>query len=392
MNHTRKRYQHGSLTTEKRKTGPSVWVYRWRETDTDGNPVNRKLVIGSKVTFPNKTAALIAVQGMQLEINKETPAGIYKPLSVGQLIVHYRVTELADSNTNKTAATKAVYGHHLDSRIVPKWQSYRLQDVRAISVESWLAELPLAPSTRSKTRNILSALYEHAMRYGWATANPIKQVRQSSKRMSEPDVLSVEEIAAILNELTDPCRTITLTAALTGLRKSELFGLQWQDVDFEKNLLYVRRSIVEQVVGKTKTAGSNRPLPLNVELVKALGQWKLTTSYTEPNDWVFASPSTRGLKPYWASTLLIRHIRPAAIRAGIRKVIGWHTFRRSFATLLQSSGATVKTTQELMRHSTPVMTLGTYAQAVTSDKREAQDRIAAMILPDREAEDGTLAA
>jgi integrase len=221
------------------------------------------------------------------------------------------------------------------------------------------------------------------MRYGWATSNPIRQVRQSSKRVLEPDVLSVEEIAAILAELTDPCRTVTLAAALTGLRKSELFGLQWHDVDFEKNLLYVRRSIVEQVVGQTKTAGSNRPLPLSVELSKALAIWKQTTPYTKSSDWVFASPNSRGLKPYWANTLLVRHIRPAAVAAGVRKIIGWHTFRRSFATLLQSSGATVKTTQELMRHSTPVMTLGTYAQAVTSDKREAQDRIAAMILPNQ---------
>ncbi|MEA3148603.1 MAG: integrase, partial [Verrucomicrobiota bacterium] len=83
---------------------------------------------------------------------------------------------------------------------------------------------------------------------------------------------------------------------------------------------------------------------------------------------------------------------PAALLAGIGKVIGWHTFRRTFATLLQSSGASVKATQELMRHSSPVMTLGTYAQAVTSDKREAQDRIAAMILPNCETENGTLAA
>ena len=82
---------------------------------------------------------------------------------------------------------------------------------------------------------------------------------------------------------------------------------------------------------------------------------------------------------------MVKHIQPAALDAGINKTIGWHTFRRTFA-LLQSSGATVKTTQELMRHSTPVMTFGTYAQAVTSDKREAQDRIAAMILPSTGAE------
>ena len=392
MKHIRKRYQHGSLTTEKRKTGPAVWVYRWREATTDGEQVNRKVVVGTKITFPTKSSALSAVQGMQLEINKETPAGIYKPLSIGQLVLHYRETELAESNSNKTIRTKAVYGQQLETHILPRWRDWRLQDLRAITVESWLQELPLAPATRSKTRNIMSSLYEHAMRYGWATANPIKQVRQSAKRLIEPDVLTVEEICAILAKLAEPCRTVTLTAALTGLRRGELFGLQWQDVDFDKAVIHVRRSIVDQVVGNTKTAGSNRPLPINSELSKALATWKQATPYAKPTDWVFASPASRGTRPYWANTLLVRQIQPAARSADIEKVIGWHTFRRSFATLLQSSGASVKTSQELMRHATPVMTLGTYAQAVMSDKREAQDRIAAMIQPVRESEIGALVA
>lgn len=299
---------------------------------------------------------------------------------------------MAATNSGKTALTKSVYSQHFNRYILPRWQEHRLQDVRAVSVESWLAELPLAPSTRSKTRNILSALYEHAMRYGWATLNPIKQVRQSAKRLSEPDVLTFEEIPAILAGLSEPCRTITLTAALTGLRRGELFGLQWQDLNFENGLIYVRRSIVDQIVGSTKTAGSNRPLPMNPELSKWLAVWKGISEYTEPSDWVFASPNSRGARPYWPDALLKRHIRPAAIAAGIGKVIGWHTFRRTFATLLHSSGANVKTTQELMRHATPVMTFGLYAQAVTSEKREAQDRIAALILPHQETESGTLAA
>jgi integrase len=265
-----------------------------------------------------------------------------------------------------------------------------MKDVRAVAVESWLAELPLAPSTKAKTRNIMSALFEHAMRYGWATLNPIKQVRQSAKRLSEPDVLTVEEVAAILVRLAEPARTATLAAALTGLRKGELFGLKWNDVDFQNSIIHVRRSLVEQIVGEPKTAGSKRPLPMSVEISKALEQWRLLTPYTEPDNWVFASKASNGEQPYWANTLLSRHIRPAALDAGITKTIGWHTFRRTFATLLHSSGASVKTTQELMRHATPVMTLGTYAQAVTADKREAQDRVAAMILPNSATEITTL--
>ena len=202
----------------------------------------------------------------------------------------------------------------------------------------------------------------------------------------------MEDVSAILVRLTEPSRTITLAATLTGLRRGELFGLQWQDVDFVNNVIHVRRSLVDQVAGEPKTIGSKRPLPLNDELAKALALWKEQTPYAEPEDWAFASPASRGEQPYWANTIMAKHIQPAALDAEIAKTIGWHTFRRTFATLLQSSGATVKTTQELMRHSTPAMTLGTYAQAVTADKREAQDRIAAMILPQTVTEIGTLNA
>src|ERR1035437_4651765 len=53
------------------------------------------------------------------------------------------------------------------------------------------------------------------------------------------------------------------------------------------------------------------------------------------------------MKPYWPDETLKRHVLPAAKRAGITKKIGWHSFRRTLATLLQSSGASVKTTQTL---------------------------------------------
>ena len=116
------------------------------------------------------------------------------------------------------------------------------------------------------------------------------------------------------------------------------------------------------------------------EISKTLRSWKTVTKYSKDGDWVFASPQSLGRKPYWPDMLLKRHIKPAAEFAGITKVVGWHTFRRTLATLLQYSGASVKTTQELMRHSSPVMTLGTYAQAVTSDKREAQSNVAALFV------------
>jgi len=67
------------------------------------------------------------------------------------------------------------------------------------------------------------------------------------------------------------------------------------------------------------------------------------------------------------------------LQVGIEKKLGWHTFRRTTATLLLSGGASIRVTQELMRHASPVMTLGTYSQAITEDKLNAQEVLAARL-------------
>jgi len=91
-------------------------------------------------------------------------------------------------------------------------------------------------------------------------------------------------------------------------------------------------------------------------------------------------PSAKGQYPYRPDTLLAKHIRPAAGRAKIKKHIGWHTFRRTYSTLLIDNGENVKVTQELMRHATTRCTLDVYSQARMDTKREAQQRVVKMIL------------
>jgi integrase len=317
------------------------------------------------------------VDGLELDINTESVSGAFASLTVNELIEHYRLIELADGNS-KTARTKQVYEHQLANMISPKWGNHRLRDVKAVAVEKWLNSLPVAPGSRYKTKGVMSVLYQHAMRYEWASANPIRHVRQSAIPLQEEIVLTPVEVGALLAQLRDPFRALILLASVTGLRRGELFGLKWENVDFHNAEIRIVRSIVDQVEGPPKTLASRRPLPMSSELASALENWRKQTSYAASLDWVFASPLALGKKPYWPDAVLKRHILPAAERAGIIKRIGWHSFRRTLATLLQSSGASVKTTQDLMRHSSPVMTLGTYAKAVTADKRLAQDVIAAL--------------
>jgi integrase len=72
-------------------------------------------------------------------------------------------------------------------------------------------------------------------------------------------------------------------------------------------------------------------------------------------------------------------IRKVARGVGIAKKIGWHTFRHTCATLLRASGADIKVVQELLRHASCRVTLDTYTQAVTEQKRAAQNKIAGLV-------------
>ena len=183
-------------------------------------------------------------------------------------------------------------------------------------------------------------------------------------------------------ELQQPYLSMVTIAAVTGLRRSELFALRWSDVDFDAREIRLSRAIVHQVIGEMKTEASHKPVSMEPELAGLLADWKSQTSYSGPDDWVFASPDSGGLKPYWPDSLLTRHIRPAVERAGIKKLVGWHTFRHTLATVLKSNGEDVKTTQEILRHANSRITLDIYAQAVTPAKREAQQKVLQMILPE----------
>src|SRR6202049_3565641 len=89
----------------------------------------------------------------------------------------------------------------------------------------------------------------------------------------------------------------------------------------------VLRSIVKQAVGPCKTEASQKPVPLDPRLVRTLRAWRRCARFRQPTDWVFASPATQGSLPFWGQTLMRHFIRPTAIKLGITKRIGWHTFR-----------------------------------------------------------------
>ena len=138
---------------------------------------------------------------------------------------------------------------------------------------------------------------------------------------------------------------------------------------------------MKQRIGPPKTEASQKPIPLDAELANSLWLWKQETSYNGPSDWVYASPAKKGRQPYWPSSIYRVYIKRAAEGTGLKKRIGWHTFRHTFGTILNANGENPKVIQELLRHANLRVTMDTYVQAVSNEKREAQSRVVRLLSP-----------
>ena len=274
-----------------------------------------------------------------------------------------------------------------------------------MAVENWLDSLttdrfkkklgqakPLAGGTKEKIRDAMSHIFNHAIRWEFTDRDPIigivkgAGVRVSAKRETEPDILDVAELQALLGAVGVRERAMLSLAMHSGLRRGELAGLKWGDFDFTSLTVAVIRSVVNQQVGDCKTEVSRKLMPLDRYVAEDVLAWYRQAPYRAPEDWIWASDARRagdkrGQQPLWLSAVMRHHIQPLAKQLGIPKQIGWHTFRRTFATLLKANGEDVKVVQELLRHSTIRMSMDVYAQALGADKRQAQSKVVMMIRP-----------
>jgi integrase len=386
-------------------------MFSWFHIMPTGRRVRRKRQVGTLDQYKTEAAAERAVRSWRLAINSNE-VNAFSGITMQDLIDHFRMKELDSSvEQGRAWSTRNRYETYLTKWIEPRWGKHELAGIKTPMVEEWLeqiqplkkssaaggAEQPqvkknksLAPGTKAKIRNIMGVLFNHAMRWEFTDRNPIKGltrgagVRQSSKRVSIPDILDISEMQDILAELLPRDRTLVLLSMVTGLRRGELAGLKWQDIDFENLQIDVQRSVVDQVVGRCKTEASQKPVPIDEYTMGDLLTWFRETPFREPEDWVFATNSSRagkkrGKQPLWLSTVMRYHIDPVVRRLGIRKRVGWHTFRRTYATLLKANGEDVKVVQELLRHGSSRVTLDIYAQAQMPAKRAAQQKVVAMV-------------
>ena len=389
----RTRYQHGSLEREERKKGPEVWVYRWWEEDIDGKLVHRKLRIGDVETYPSESAAHAAADALRLTINNRCNHRSLQRTTINTLWEHYRREELPV----KALSTQDAYIMYAKNWIIPRWGTVQLQQVKTVEVERWLRATDVADGTKAKIKNVMSALFSHAVRWEFCSHNPISSgipvgsggkrgpstgVRVSAKRQKSPLKLTAEQVALVLTELEFRDQLLVFLDAGLGTRRGELGALRWMDCDFINQVFDIQHSYYWRRGGHlidTKSEASAQPLPMHPALKDGLLEWRMLSLYARPGDYVFASERLKGRKPLDLASVLKKKIQPAFERIGIHGV-GWHTFRHTVGTMLAEMGQHQLTIRDYLRHSNLHVT-NKYLQATSRAKRLAQDKLVDAILP-----------
>ncbi len=330
-------------------------------------------MVGSVAEFPTESAAMKSsvVQAILLQINASKNTGS-TPL-FRQVIARYEKEELPERYS-----TRSAYLSIIKTYIRPRWAAVLLTAIRSMEVESWLKGLTLASKTKSHIKGLMHTMFECARRWELIEGNPIALVRVKggSKRQKQPHILTPDEFRKLAASIAEPYRTMVLVAGHLGLRASELMALQWGDFDFDNGTVLIQRSIVHGRVGEVKTEYSKEVVPVDQTLQKVLANHRLDVVPT-PEGWLFANPLTS--RPYHQDQIQKTHLQRAAKLAGINGRIGWHTFRHTFRSWLDDTGAPVTVQQELMRHASALTTLNVYGRAMTDTKRHAQMLIASKL-------------
>jgi len=187
---------------------------------------------------------------------------------------------------------------------------------------------------------------------------------------------TVEQVQKILAIAQEPWRTMFCIFMMDGLRAGEALGLQWPDIDFERNLLHIRRSAWYGRLQTAKSESSETVLPIPSPLLNVLKayreQWK-----PNPQRFLFV---TRNNRPPSSNKVVEYHLWPILDALEIDRC-GVHAFRHTHTALLLDSGATPKVVQRQLRHSDARTTLEIYGHVVGDAHRAAVEKVASIVDP-----------
>jgi len=290
----------------------------------------------------------------------------------------------------------------VESHIIPALGALPLQHVNASHINAFYARLlsegrgkdkgGLSASTVRRVHATLHRALKDAVKWNRLIKNPVDAA--DPPRLSSTDlamkVWSAKEMKSFLvSERESRLYPLWLTLATTGMRRGEVLGLRWEDVDLEAKTISIRQTRImlgyQPLLSTPKTKKGRRQVALDTATAAALKERRhhekeegLARGATwTKSDLVFLREDGEPYHPERVSRLFTQ----AGKRAGLPR-IRLHDLRHTYATLALACGIHPKVVSERLGHANIAITLDTYSHAVPALSEEAASRVAALILPD----------
>lgn len=308
-------------------------------------------------------------------------------------------SEWLKSNPAKKPATVANERAALDKHVLPELGSKRFGSITPVEVQALVNELSgkLAPRSVRRVHSTVRAICNYAMATDVIARSPLRGIKLPAMTPARVHVFTPAELAAAADALPPEYRAMVWLGAVLGLRWGEVAGLTVGAVDVLGRTLKVEKAVARgpkgaPVLTEPKSDASRRTLALSAPLAELIAAHVKGLGLTAADDKTLLFPSwDGGLLRY--TNWLRRIWWPAMATAGLGHLMqdertkrwsydgpGFHDLRRTSATALVVDGVDVKTAQYRLGHSSPILTLEVYAQAVPEAERRAADTVGARLM------------
>ncbi|MHB8433250.1 MAG: tyrosine-type recombinase/integrase [Candidatus Tyrphobacter sp.] len=369
----------GAIDKVQRKRKDGTIVERWRGRVRLG--IDRRTGKNRRVTFYADTRSELATKIANLK--SDASRGIV-PSSERMTVAQYMKRWLNEAVVpSKRPATAAQY-EYIIGHIAPRIGHVRLDHLTPLDVQGLLHSFESDGKSahfQGLVYVVLHAALKQAVRWDLVPRNAAQGVCRPRAVRHTMRVLTPEQADQLLAAAeSSPLYALYVLALTTGMRRGELLGLQWDDVDLEAGALSVRRIVTvvrnRLIVGDTKTAASRRRIDLPTLAVSALRDHRksLLARGLRGSQWVFPNSAGGPIAPH---NLAARSFRPLLDAAGLPRV-RFHDLRHTAATLMLLRGVQPKVVQERLGHASIAMTMDTYSHVLPSMQRAASDEIDAL--------------
>jgi integrase len=350
-------------------------------------------------TFKQRSQAASWLAQQSVERKAGTESG---PVSADLLFAEWVTTWLSDIERDREANTHSLYKMILETLVVPYLGSSFLRDLKPMAFRNLFNTLenqtlaselakkekqkPYDPNRKYAQTRTLETVWEvcsrcmaAAVKLELIESNPVSKVSKPKYGKQDIRPFTVAEVKAILKQ-AEPHRLYALFVVLffLGVRQGEAFALRWDDVDWERQTLRIDRQAANNggkiVVKAPKTKNGRRTLDLPDEVLDALRlrQARALKDGQAGNPLIF--PAREGGYLH-RSTLAHRHWKKILLECGIDPR-GLHHARHTFATHALTEGCPLHIVSKILGHSSPTVTLETYAHLIDTAQRGTVEKVA----------------